>query len=235
MLSGRCAGHAKTGTGHAEALRALLVVKRSARAARIRAVVQLRHLSFTAPDELRERFSGLNAARMVEHAGRLRPHSGGDPTTQATKIAALILARRVQGLDAELIAIDAQIAPLITAAAPALLGIYGVGVDTAAELLVAAGDNPQRIKSEAAWAMICGVAPVPASTGLIYDRYRLNVGGNRHANNALWRIVLTRLGQHEPRTVAYMTRRLAEGKNKPEIIRCLKRAVARETFRALPR
>jgi transposase len=235
VLSGRCEGRAKTGAGHAEALRALLVVKRSARAARIRTIVQLRHMMFTAPDELRERFTGLNAARMVEHAGRLRPHPGGNPAMQATKTAALTLARRVQGLDAELVAIDAQIEPLITAAAPSLLAIYGVGIDTAAELLVAAGDNPQRIRSEAAWAMICGVAPVPASTGLIHERYRLNVGGNRHANNALWRIVLTRLGQHEPRTIAYMTRRLAEGKNKPEIIRCLKRAVARETFRALPR
>jgi transposase len=83
--------------------------------------------------------------------------------------------------------------------------------------------------------MLCGVAPVPAMTGLINNHYRLNIGGNRHANNAMWRIVLTRLGQHEPRTVAYMNRRLAEGKTKRYIIRCLKRYVARETFRALPR
>lgn len=95
--------------------------------------------------------------------------------------------------------------------------------------------NAERIHSEAAWAKICGVAPIPAKTGKTSKRFRLNQGGNRHANNALGRIVLTRLGQHEPRTVAYMERRLAQGKNKPEIIRCLKRYVARETFRALPR
>ena len=116
-----------------------------------------------------------------------------------------------------------------------MLNIFGVGVDTAAMLIVAAGDNPQRIVSESAWAMICGVAPIPVMSGRIDNRYRLNSGGNRQANNALWRIVLTRLGQHEPGTIAYMNRRLAEGKSKPEIIRCLKRYVARETFQALLR
>jgi transposase len=120
-------------------------------------------------------------------------------------------------------------------AAPGLLQILGVGVDTAAVLIVAAGDNPQRIVSESAWAMICGVAPLPVMSGKNQTRYRLNRGGNRQANNALWRIVITRLGQHDPHTVAYMNRRLAEGKTKPEIIRCLKRYVARETFQALLR
>ena len=102
-------------------------------------------------------------------------------------------------------------------------------------LLVTAGDNAERITSEAKWAMLCGIAPIPATTGLIENRFRLNNAGDRHANNAIWRIVITRLGQHEPRTVAYMQRRLAEGKSKRYIIRCLKRYVARETFRALPR
>jgi transposase len=234
-LSGRCDGQAKSGTGHAEALRVLLVVKRSARSTRIRTIVQLRHLTFTAPDEFRARFAGLSAAHLVIEAAKLRPRPDGDPALQATKTAAVILARRVQALDIELAVLDAQIEPLVKAAAPALLNVYGVGFDTAAVLLVAAGDNPDRITSEGAWAMLCGVAPVPAMTGMINNHYRLNIGGNRHANNAMWRIVLTRLGQHEPRTVAYMNRRLAEGKTKRYIMRCLKRYVARETFRALPR
>jgi hypothetical protein len=99
--------------------------------------------------------------------------------------------------------------------------------------LVAAGDNATRIRSEAAWAHLCGVAPIPAGSGKTNNRHRLNPGGNRQANHALWRIVLTRLGQREPRTVAYMQRRLADGRTKPEIIRSLKRYVARETYRTL--
>jgi transposase len=106
-------------------------------------------------------------------------------------------------------------------------------VDTAAILLVAAGDNAGRIRSESAWARLCGVAPIPASSGKV-TRYRLNPGGNRQANHALWRIVFTRLGS-EPRTRAYVQRRLDEGLTKPEIIRVLKRYVAREIYRHLPR
>jgi transposase len=123
----------------------------------------------------------------------------------------------------------------VKAAAPELLNIYGIGADTAAVLLVTAGDNPQRISSEGAWAMLCGIAPIPATSGLNTNQFRLNYAGDRHANNAIWRIVITRLGQHDARTVAYMNRRLAEGKSKRYIIRCLKRYVARETFKALPR
>jgi transposase len=234
-LSGRCEGRAKSADAHAEALRALLVAKRSARSTRIRTIVQLRHLMFTAPDELRARLAVLSAAQLVNEAARLRPRAGGDVALHGTKIAAVLLARRVHALDVELAALDEQIEPLVKATAPELLNIFGVGVDTAAVLLVAAGDNPQRITSEAKWAMLCGIAPVPAMTGKIDNRYRLNSGGNRQANNAIWRIVITRLGQHEPRTVAYMERRLAEGKSKRYIIRSLKRYVARETFRALPR
>jgi transposase len=234
-LSGRCQGRAKSGDAHAEALRALLVAKRSARSTRIRTIVQLRHLMFTAPDELRVRLGGLTATQLVNEAAKLRPRPDGDIAAHGVKTAAVILARRVHALDAELATIDAQIAPLVKAAAPELLNIYGVGIDTAAVLIVTAGDNPERITSEGAWAMLCGIAPIPATTGLIEKRFRLNNAGDRHANNAIWRIVITRLGQHEPRTVAYMNRRLAEGKSKRYIIRCLKRYVARETFRALPR
>ena len=234
-LSGRVSGHAKGGNGNVEALRVLLIAKRSARSNRIGTIVQLRHLVFTAPDDLRQRLAPLTAAALVNEAARLRPRPGTDPVSYAVKTAAVVLARRVQALDVELGVLDAQIEPLVKATAPALLNIYGVGIDTAAVLLTAAGDNASRIRSEAAWAKLCGAAPIPVMTGKRDHRYRLNPGGNRHANNALWRIVITRLGQHEPRTIAYMNRRLAEGKTKPEIIRCLKRYIARETFRALPR
>jgi transposase len=168
-------------------------------------------------------------------AAKLRPRPGGDVAVHGVKTAAVILARRVQALDVELAVIDDQIAPLVKAAAPELLNTYGIGADTAAVLLVTAGDNPQRITSERAWAMLCGIAPIPATSGLTTNQHRLNYAGDRHANNAIWRIVITRLGQHDPRTVAYMNRRLAEGKSKRHIIRCLKRYVARETFKALPR
>ena len=234
-LSGRCEGRAKSGDGYAEALRALLVAKRSARSTRIRTIVQLRHLMFTAPDELRAKLGGLSATQLVNEAAKLRPRAGGDVALHGVKTTAVILARRVHALDVEFDVLDEQIGLLVKAAAPELLNIYGVGADTAAVLLVTAGDNPERITSEAKWAMLCGIAPIPATSGLIDNRFRLNNAGDRHANNAIWRIVITRLGQHEPRTVAYMQRRLAEGKSKRYIIRCLKRYIARETFKALPR
>ena len=234
-LSGRCEGHAKSADGHAEALRALLVAKRSARSTRIRTIVQLRHLMFTAPDELRARLGSLSATQLVNEAAKLRPRPGGDIALHGVKTAAVILARRVHALDDELDAIDEQITPLVKAAAPELLNIYGVGADTAAVLLVTAGDNVERITTEAKWAMLCGIAPIPATSGLTVNQFRLNDAGDRHANNAIWRIVITRLGQHEPRTIAYMQRRLEQGKSKRYIIRCLKRYVAREIFKALPR
>jgi transposase len=232
-LSGRARGHAKGGTGNVEALRALLVAKRSARSIRIRTSGQLRHLVITAPDDLRERLHGLTTKALIAEAAVLRPRVGSDPVRHATKTAIVTLARRVQTINAEISVLDRHLEALVRATAPQLLEIYGVGVDTAAILLGAAGDNTSRIRSEAAWAHLCGVAPIPAGSGKTNKRRRLNPGGNRQANHALWRIVLTRLGQGEPRTVAYMHRRLAEGRTKPEIIRSLKRYIAREIYQQL--
>ena len=127
--------------------------------------------------------------------------------------------------------LDELIVPLVTARAPALLALHGVGPDTAALLLIAAGDHPERLRSEAAWAHLCAVAPIPASSGKV-TRHRLNPGGNREANHALWRIVITRMSNH-PVTRVYVERRTAEGLSKTEIIRCLKRYVAREVYRHL--
>ena len=149
----------------------------------------------------------------------------------ATRIALRELGRRAEFLDAQLERLDELIAPLVAARAPGLLALHGVGPDTAALLLVAAGDHPERLRSEAAWAHLCAVAPLQASSGKV-TRYRLNPGGDRQANHALWRIVLTRMSAHPP-TLTYVERRTKEGLSKKEIIRCLKRYVAREVYRHL--
>jgi transposase len=141
------------------------------------------------------------------------------------------LARRHQQLTTEIDELDTLIAPLVAAINPTLVELSGVGTDVAGQLLVTAGDNPQRLRSEAAFAMLCGAAPLPASSGRTH-RHRLNRGGDRQANAALYRIVLCRL-RWDPRTRAYAQRRTTEGLSKPEIIRCLKRYTAREVYTAL--
>jgi len=234
-LSGRASGAAKTRDGNVEAIRALVVAKRSARATKIKTLNQIRHLSYTAPEQLRERLKGVSRQQLAARAAALRPsqREGADPVMTATKTALRILGRRVLALDEEKARIDALLSELVTRTAPDLLTLHGVGIDTAATLLVTAGDNPGRLRSEAAWAHLCGTAPIPASSGKV-TRWRLNRGGDRQANCALWGIVITRLS-NDPRTRAYMTRRLAEGRSKPEVIRILKRYVAREVYHHLPR
>jgi transposase len=234
-LSGRACGAAKSRDGNVEAIRALVVAKRSARSAKIQALNQIRHLSFTAPEQLRQRLAGVSRHHLAARAAALRPGSreGADPVIAATKTALRLLGRRVLALDAEKARIDALLTMLVTQTAPRLLELFGVGVDTAAALLVTAGDNPGRLRSEAAWAHLCGTAPIPASSGKV-TRCRLTRGGDRQANCALWGIVITRL-RNDPRTKAYMARRLAEGRSKPEVIRVLKRYVAREVYHRLPR
>jgi transposase len=152
-------------------------------------------------------------------------------TLAASRLALRSVAVRYQQLTAELTRLDEQLDPLVAKAAPALVAVPGVGTDTAAALLIAAGDNPQRLRSEAAFAHLCGVAPIPASSGKT-TRHRLHRGGNRDANRALWVIALGRL-RWDARTRAYVARRTAEGKTKPEIIRCLKRFIARELYQVL--
>ncbi len=151
----------------------------------------------------------------------------------ATKTALRTLGRRVLALDQEKNALDGLLGDLVQEVAPGLLELHEVGVDTAAALLVTAGDNPDRLRCEAAWAHLCGVSPIEASSGKV-TRLRLNRGGDRQANSALWGVVITRL-RSDPRTQAYMARRLQEGRSKPEIIRVLKRYVAREVYKHLPR
>jgi transposase len=233
VLSGRARGQAKSRDGAVEAIRVLVVAKRSARWGRTRALTQMRHLGYTASDQVRSQVKGLSIPQLVTVAAGLGPTTSADPVTAATKVALSSLAQRVRALDAEIARLDALLAPLVHATAPELLDLVGVGIDTAASLLVAAGDNPERLSSEAAWAHLCGVAPIPASSGKV-TRHRLDRGGDRQANAALWRVVIVRL-TCDPDTRAYVERRSKEGRSKREIIRILKRYVAREVYRCLPR
>jgi transposase len=233
-LGGRAKGIAKSRDGAIEAIRVLVVAKRSARGFRVKALTQMRHLVITAPDSLRCRLTGLTAVALTAEAARLRPARSGDPVMAAHKASLCSLARRVQGLEDEMAELDDRIEQLLQAAAPELLARFGVGPDTAAALLVSAGDNPERLHSEAAFAHLCGVAPIPASSGKTTGRYRLDRGGDRQANSALWRIVMVRIA-HDPETTAYFERKVKEGCSKRDVIRLLKRYVAREVYRYLPR
>jgi transposase len=233
-LSGRAAGRAKTADGRVEAIRALLVAKRSARDVRIKTLNQIRHLSFTGPDDLRTQLAAVSAGELGAHCARLRPSTNTDVVLTATKLAIRTLGRRVVALDDEIATIDATLNELVETTAPDLVAVHGVGHHTAAILLVAAGDNAARIRTEAAWAHLCGVAPLTADSGKRNGRHRLNRGGNRQANHALWRIALTRMSS-DARTRAYVERRRKEGLTNHEIMRVLKRYIAREVFRHLPR
>src|SRR5215204_7163894 len=195
-LSGRARALSKTADGNVEAIRVLMVAFRSGRETRTRCLNQLRHLGFCAPDELRERFRGVSVDALAKTAAGLRPNAASDPVVFATKSAMQTLGRRVLVLDADGARLHDELTQLVKATAPSLLGLPGVGVHTAALLLIAAGDNAERITSEAAFAHLCGVAPIHASSGKTV-RHRLNRGGNRQANHALWRIVFTRMGSDE--------------------------------------
>jgi transposase len=220
----------KAADGHVEMLRSLRVARTTAMRARTQAVNALRSLLVTAPAELREQLRGRSVVRLVRCAATLDPGRLTSPTA-AAMLALRTLARRYQALDAEITALDSELDQLTATAAPSLLALFGVGPDVASALLIAAGDNPRRLRSEAAFSMLCGSSPIQASSGKT-TRHRLNRGGDRQANAALYRIVIVRLRWHQP-TKDYMARRTAEGKSKKEIIRCLKRYVAREVFAVL--
>jgi transposase len=225
--SGKARGAPKGRDGSVEAIRALMVAKRSARADRTQAINQARSLIVTGPDDIRVRFATHTPAALAAELASLRPRPG-DVVGYATRVALRELGRRAEFLGGQLDRLDELMVPLVTARAPGLLGLYGVGPHTAALLLIAAGDHPGRLRSEAAWAHLCATAPIPASSGKTV-RHRLNPGGDRQANHALWRIVFTRMSSH-PATRAYVERRSAEGLSKKEIMRCLKRYVAREVY-----
>jgi len=226
-LNGEATGLAKARDGSIESVRALRVARRSAIKARTQAANQLHAVVATAPEPLRAQLRGLTLNQLAARAARFRPGAATDPT-EATKTALRSIARRWLHLGDEIDDLDAVLDPLVAETAPDLVACHGVGTDTAGALLVTAGDNPDRLRSEASFAALCGVSPKDASSGL-QQRHRLNRGGDRTANQALWRIVLVRMST-DPRTRAYVARRTTEGLSKKEIIRCLKRYVARELY-----
>lgn len=247
--SGRASGTPKARTGDVEAIRVLRVARTGAVRARAKALTQLKSLIVTAPDALRAHLDGLDGTRLVTTCARLRPPRGDAPIpspfakrpprpgrlvdpTAATKRSLASIAGRIHQLDAEIVELDDDLEALLVPLAPTLLDLQGVGLDVAGQLLVTAGDNPTRIGTEAAFAHLCGVAPIPASSGKKQNEFRLNRGGDRAANAALYRIALCRL-RWDPATRAYVERRTKEGKSKKRIIRCLKRYIAREVYAAI--
>jgi transposase len=162
-----------------------MVAKRTARAQRTQTINQARALIITGPDDIRTRFTGQTPAGLVAELAALRPRPGS-MVRYHTLLSLRELGRRAQYLDGQLTRLDELIVPLVTARAPGLLSLYGVGPDTAAMLLIAAGDHPARLRSEAAWAHLCASAPIPASSGKTQNRHRLNRGGDRQANHALY-------------------------------------------------
>lgn len=230
VLSGVATGTPKAGDGSVEMVRMLKIARDSAIKARTQSLNQLRSLLVTAPAELRESLAGLSALRLLQRCAAFRVGVLDTPTA-AARHTLRSLARRNLALRAEAKDLEAGMHRLLVGAAPSLLGAFGVGTDTAATLLATAGDHPGRIHSEAAFAALCGVSPIPASSGKT-TRHRLNRGGDRQANAALHRVILVRLRWHGP-TQAYKARRITEGKTTAEVIRCLKRYLAREIYRLL--
>ena len=230
VQAGEATGTPKAQDGVVEMLRALRVARQTAVKARTQAINALKALLVTDPTQLREQLAGLSTSRLLRQAAALDPNGLATPTA-ATMLALCGLARRCQHLDAEISLLTSRLDQLTTTATPKLRQLLGVGPDSAAALLIAAGDNPGRLRSEAAFAALCGSSPVEASSGKTV-RHRLNRGGDRQANAALHRIVIVRLRWHQP-TRDYVARRTAEGKTKKEILRCLKRYVAREVFAVL--
>lgn len=230
VLGGEAVAIPKSADGTAEMIRQVKIARDTARKARTSAIVTLKALIVTAPGELREKLAGLSDKVLIGTCAALRPGAVSTPTASA-KHALRTLARRYQALDAEIGEHDTILDDLTRVHAPTLRAPLGIGADTAAEMLIVFGDNPDRIRSEAAFAKLCGASPIPASSGLT-NRHRLSRAGHREANAALYRVVIVRMRFHQP-TIDYVTRRTAEGLSKRDIIRCLKRYLAREIYQAV--
>lgn len=227
VLAGNVTAIPKAHNGPAEALRTLNLVRRSAVKAKTQAINQIRALLVSAPQAIRDTVYQADAAKCVATCAALSCDTVS--AAQASLQTALrLLAKRWTALNDELRELDAQLARLTKKAAPRLLLRFGVGPHTAATLLVVAGDNPTRLHSEAALAALCGTSPLQASSGKV-QRHRLNRGGNRQANNALWTIAMVRM-RSDVRTRDYVVRRTGEGLSKKEIHRCLKRYIVRELY-----
>ena len=229
VISGRRLSTPKNKNGRVEALRVLRLTRAGAVRSRTKALQLLRSHAVSAPDEVRDEVRSLTRRQLLRTVAAWRPNDDDcDHPATATRIAMRSLARRILERNNDVADLDDLIEPLITDLGARLIERPCIGIETAGQLLVTAGDNPGRIRSEAAWAMLCGVAPLPASSGKT-DRHRLTRGGDRHANRALHMITISRLRTDE-RTQAFAQRKVASGKSKLEAIRCIKRYIAREVY-----
>ncbi len=223
----------KQTTGIVEAIRQLRVARDSAVKSRSVAMIQLGDLIVTAPSELREQLATRKTLKgQAGLCRRLRPDTNrlGEPGN-AAKLALRSLARRIALLDDEIAELDTELQPLVATAAPRTTALLGISTGHAGQLLITAGQNIDRLHGEGAFAALCGASPTPVASGK-RGRYRLNPGGDRQANRALHMIAVCRL-RYCPRTRAYAARRTTEGKTKKEIMRCLKRYIAREVYATL--
>ena len=231
VLAGEAVGEPKSADGKVEMIRVLRSARHSAVKARSQAANQLQALLVTAPEDLRHRLRRSPTKELVATCARFRLGDDPEDVRTATRFALRSLARRHVALSEEIAELDAQMDRLVAEVAPELISRPAIGTHHAATLLVLAGDNPQRLDTEASFASLCGVSPIEASSGKVV-RHRLNRGGNRDANCALHMICVVRMGS-DRRTQQYVARRTAEGKSKREIMRCLKRYIAREVYRVL--
>ena len=228
VLAGQATGHPKSGTSTVEMIRHLKIARDTAVKGRTQAMLTLKAIIVCSPADLREALDPVaGKMTLLRRLAALRP-GPLTSTLASAKTSLRAIARRWLALDAEIKEHDAHLETLTAARAPELLRAHGMATGTAAEMLLLVGDNPERIRSEAAFAKLCGACPIPASSGKT-NRHRLNRGGNRQANAALYRVVIVRMRRHQP-TLDYVRRRTAEGKSKAEIIRYLKRYEAREIY-----
>ena len=228
VLAGQAPTTPKTGDGVVEMIRQLKIARDTAGKARTAAMVPLKQIVVNAPPHLRAALHALTDHRLLTRGAALRPGPLDTPTA-AAKHTLRALARRWLALAEGIATHDQHLTRLTTKAAPRRLEGFGVGAHTAAQMLIIFGDNPDRIRSEAAFAKLCGACPIPASSGMTTGRHRLYRGGHRQANAALHRTVVVRMRLHQP-TVDSVARRTAGGRTRREIIRCLKRFLAREIY-----
>lgn len=231
-LAGEATAVPKVSTEIIESIRELTVVRASAVKARTVALVQLQDVAITAPASLRERLDARSGKGLARQCAKLRADGDRlDDPEQAAKLCLHGLAHRVRDLDTEIATLDGHLDKLVTIVAPTLLSRVGISTRHAAQFVITAGENIDRLTSEAAFARLCGTAPIPVSSGKSH-RMRLHRGGDRQANRALHMVTVCRL-RYDERTIAYMERRQSEGLSKKDVMRCLKRFIAREVFNDL--
>jgi transposase len=233
VLAGKATATPKLADGIVEAIRLIKIARDTAVKAHSQAMITLKATLVTAPDDLRSELEPLTDFKLIQACAALDADGDVADPEVAMRRTLGVLARRWLDLHEEIKDHTRHLKKLTKTAAPELVAAFGIGPDIAAEMLITAGDNNDRIRSDAALAKLCGACPIPAGSGRTNGRHRLNRGGNRQANAALYRAIIVRMRWHPP-TIAYVERRTAEGLSKKEIIRCLKRFLAREIYRLLP-